>query len=1797
MSFLHGVLETVKDDDNVTKYDDKNTNKNINSVIKTLHDNVGKGRQAFRVAVSQVDKATGAVKDKLGELITKLSSGVAGNENFYNQVKEQAEQPLASQLAAWKETLSSISSALRDDVETKVNELDSALKGRIEAEMKPITKVVEHMQNSASDEVRAACQGVDRQLDEREKEIMSHITENCEGLLEASYEQFANVFENVNELQRARSEQFEHIKTFIKYVNDAVADVIKNYDKNYEEHVSTQFKKIRDELQDVDTEKNAKGTAQATSHLRKIATHVKKNIETLDNDLNKAAKKLGESICGAVDGVEGALSKLDGKVQGDLNRIENSVKKQLTDYAKGYVKLVKQEVEKIKRGVGEKDGTKNGNDGSICYNWDLLKAISNTLVKAINGTGLNRSGLTQIVDGVEAYARKFTEGNFESTVQKWIADILTQDVVAKKYVKDYVEYNKGHGKQLVKVSQLQSTIAEAADMHPKIIDAIMKALQQELNGAGGEVTRNIREITTQTPDKIQKYVQAVQAGINHFVSGINGKLDETSKNPGMESFVDDIVRNIGTQVKAKDETSYSPYTLVGAVRATLITLSSTARQVASQLEIFRATSNIANVEGAITNANKIGKQFADNSGIRLGPSEFGLKIQRTLPIVQQQLKDLSNNLTKATGDDSLTSTEGIDIKNEIHETIATKITEKFDRPVQAGDAGPRIYDLSTVLPEYNRWVKGTDSDPNNLRAKIDKIKKDLGEYFNNGEKIDGSSTFKLWKSGIFQDYVYNRFSASNAIKSALDKIEQLEKVPGDVESKRKKTMELMKDLKHNFQQIKNEIERAYRIVTDADIVLQKHIQSVSDVAFSAQDTISRTIQTLQKDLTETAKNAFEEITVQVRLLFAHSRTADLTALKSLVNAQKTAIEGIITKDLANGVKGLLDKIRTTHQILGPIKDQKDLNLGTPIFKQFYEGLWSYIIGQIANHPSKDKASKVNTALTELLQKMIKENHFSHEVADLIKKAADTVVNFTPAKFTSPSSPILQALKDGIGALAQQLGYAYVSTYCCKKFDGALLDPDTSLTDDKRKLTPYGEKLSKVFMTCLPGWTRYLYDLRVRCHNNPQGPWNSLQINKLGKHKSLGDWFDSRGYRVSKEDNGHDGELKNKIDFTGEQIRILLGHKLNKLDSKLLTHLQSLKLSNGQYTTLPYLLRYVSGTLDDYRSVCHYNIPPKPRAPSNIYLMLQWTAGLKYNHMYGEVKSQLGNVLKGLQNEHKLETEALPVAVQSDMRGLITSPIDYDQLTKALESVCHYAEQTLVAVLGHGHADGVYASDHLTNSSNLLYPGSGGACLDMLVDVLFRLYQQMCFLRKQCLGGKSHSGWKDCSYGRYVAGSGWQCNNEQCANLECNLRPNQKGNLSADQTLKQTADQHPDCGMKSPLQSFLEDGLQGFLPHSFSSPGCKLTCTVSNHRGLPCKTPMGFADIGVIASHTKTGAYLERVLFDFCGPYSALSKLCNMLNCVLRRAPQTLDDIFGFFRGYLANWIEGREHKISAFNKAIKEAYFGQEYSDLTPTVLFNTSVHQWNDISNHSKGDMFTITKCENRAVDTCGVYLESVSSSTYSIFSSYHKKQYLSWILYSAETLYNLLDRLYKQCCNNCTSPGAKCHGTKCDKNCQVKQAYDAQNSDDAKPDTKRLDGKNHTENCSSIVRCQNTLPTLYMYGFSFGNPFGLCGKDNLTVNRRTCKDFCSALKKILDEESALIQLIKQIDEFIWKIRENFSYTLLALWSLSLLYLLHIAVVRLDVLRIRSHLRSPSSHRIAAQSLLAAARVRALANVKYFSP
>ncbi|GBE63427.1 hypothetical protein, conserved [Babesia ovata] len=903
-----------------------------------------------------------------------------------------------------------------------------------------------------------------------------------------------------------------------------------------------------------------------------------------------------------------------------------------------------------------------------------------------------------------------------------------------------------------------------------------------------------------------------------------------------------------------------------------------------------------------------------------------------------------------------------------------------------------------------------------------------------------------------------------------------------------------------------------------------------------------------------------------------------------------------------------------------------------------------------------KVAPCKNALAKMLGDLASSKHFDHEFSKNLNDLDKTVSVLNLTKFGDGDSPLLlNALSKGFPPLVEEFKKPYVSTYSQQKFTGALLQKKTaptpkpaatqlnpgidqtlhasadaptkalasspspqnsihpttsqesqSPTKPETELTPEGRNCAKVCLTILEMMRYDFNDLLSGCSESA-----SIQIN-LYNNQKLGRWFRKRGFKVNSDSGKQHGELQDKQSMRGTEIKTLLNKNIvgasgievlkmwkqewmKEQDEKksyskqqggtLITHKT---VYNTEHINLLDIIRFLKVPLGAYYRSSHHFLPPKPRSPSNVYQMLQWLLGLYFNPMYQKLEAHIAQLFAGLKAQYKLEHPHLDVTVPDDLKKYIHSPLSSEQLTTVLRNVCLYSEDTLTAFLGRGHADGRYAVEFYTNSDQLLYPTSVGTCFDMLVDTSFRVYNQLRFVYKQCNNGTKSGGWNDCWYGQHVGGSSWNCNTKQCANQNCPQIANQKTNQSADQR----CDQHPICGVKSPLQSFLEDGLPGFLPHSFKTPGCKLTCTVSNHFGKPCLTPMGFADISNVASRTQKGEDLKKLIEQFCGPHSYLRRLCIIFNCLLRRAPQTLGDMFAFYYHLLNNWNNSGEHRKTAFDKAVNDANFGEVYTDLMIASIENSRTHDHRE-KYHDKGDLFSLTDCVPKSTFglPCGPYLQALSLDIQNMYSKHNASQYLSWIVYLTETFYDLLKKLYDDCCAKCDKKGARCYDKCCDETCGVNAAYTAEEP------SKKLSTSKHTSECHSIVACQNMHPTLYKYGFTFGSPFDLSGKSG-TTKQRSCRDFCRALEKVVKDGSLLYNLVhKYIPDYIFEIRSKFIWTLLSLWSLSLLYLLHIAVVRLDVLRIRSHLRSPASHRIAAQSLLAAARVRALANVKYFSP
>ncbi|CDR71389.1 hypothetical protein, conserved [Babesia bigemina] len=546
------------------------------------------------------------------------------------------------------------------------------------------------------------------------------------------------------------------------------------------------------------------------------------------------------------------------------------------------------------------------------------------------------------------------------------------------------------------------------------------------------------------------------------------------------------------------------------------------------------------------------------------------------------------------------------------------------------------------------------------------------------------------------------------------------------------------------------------------------------------------------------------------------------------------------------------------------------------------------------------------------------------------------------------------------------------------------------------------------------------------------------------------------------------------------------------------------------------------------------------------------SGLPCNNVFDEMLHETVSELFVDPTKQPEDADGIPVTYISD-KPLAAYPqnIAMDDTQRAVKRLCSRSHDILTTIAGTGDAYSMYAVDYSTNSLNFHYPSKGEDCLQMLLEILRRLLPSLKFLHTQCGLSSAYHGWSGCQYGRGVKHSNWQCG-------------------------EHPADESTDCLPRSPLMSYLRDCLPGCLPHQLVSVGCKSECKTcpKSLPGAPCITPLGFRGF---SGSTKTGKDICNVLTKFFD-----NSNINTLFGLLPKPPSTLPEHFQFaltLSNMLDHGKSASDDVSLAFEMKTKalsiELY--KETSKLTGALqnaYRNQTGHNTPAHSKSTEADLWSLSKeasCDlphERDIH-CAPYLCSTSSDAYTYLAKKHADLYLSWAVYLPWTFYSYLKSLLD------AFQQIDCGGSGCTK-CSCKPGKH---------------GVEYNCKCKALISCRGVMTTFYQYGFTFGDAKTLYG-----TNRKFCLSFHTQLSNLLKSQP-FATLFEECDNFIWTIREPFTYLVLALWSLSLFYLICVMVGRLDVLHIRSHLRIPSSHKITAQSLLAAAQVGRLAKISYLQP
>ncbi|GBE62833.1 hypothetical protein, conserved [Babesia ovata] len=1135
--------------------------------------------------------------------------------------------------------------------------------------------------------------------------------------------------------------------------------------------------------------------------------------------------------------------------------------------------------------------------------------------------------------------------------------------------------------------------------------------------------------------------------------------------------------------------------------------------------------------------------------------EANSAIKRELTALQGELQGTKDkDVIKSLEDLRDTGLGGGDWKKEHNEKGLAKINSDLNSQQQNLKDQPGEIDqgVTQITEELKKLQKQLNTDV------TDKLKKLREHGLEKGDQPWNDSDFKTGLTKITADIV--------AIKDV------------DVDNVKYHLVALCSAVKHNAEDVREKLKEVKdNLIGDLTKIKHKFSDLLSEQVRPVIAEVRGFLKFLDNGKAQLIKYLTQFVNKEIKeaeeILIKEARRQYVSNIKELLEAFARKVEeelrelpNEINRDLYLGYKGLI------KYMYGPLSSdftgrEESVPQLSSAFRELYEQVQTYLLGEIgreadeqnrkenpslppSEEPYNSKLNEVYDALTKLLTYLKDNDTFDHRLQALLRSLTDALSNLKPESFARPSSPLLDGLVEGLTKFTAEFTCAYVSAYAGQTF-----------TDEE------GEKCAKVFLTTLPTLCDAFTRLAEQCGKG--GKWRDLKINASSK---LGAIFRRCGYKVSASPTLQDGELRD--DCNGRDVFVLVSQKIEETHDN--EHLKEcLPLTHG--CNLLDLLKCLCNHLHQYYRTCHLKVHPSPRPPCSIYEMLTWCCGLPHNAVHLNVTHDALPSLFEADEQGSSDSDVPLMNLSSLALEAHPQHITVTSLTDALTEVCHRSHSVLTTLLGFGHAGGIYACDFNTNPGGLLYPADADALLCLLFDVIRRLHQQLYFMYRQCTYNARHGGWLDCWYGRGVGGSAWRCNSMQCANQMCDQQCNQTHNQMCDQR----CDQHPKCGVKSPLQSFLEDGLVGFLPHGLSANRTCVSCSGCDTKspGLPCKTPMGLSNITRLASRASTGRRIMDVLGAFCGGASSpLARLCGYLTCLLTRPPRTPDDLFAFYYNFICEWSDGVEHRKAAFEDAVGDACFRQRGVTLDVSTIFRTSNHGSVPEMPHLTGDLFSLVKCNGtpRSAPShpCGPYLKPLGHDVRATFSKAHAHLYLSWVVYLTETFYDLLCSLLQVCERNCADASATCHARSCDNQCTAKRRPMGQ-------------GSGHLDSCPSIVDCDATTPTLFQYGFALRDVHTLAGSTSGHQTKRTCADFCLALRVAVKQMNPLHKLAHEtIPEFLYRIRAPFLFTLFTLWLTALAYILVSLLYRIDVLSIRSHLlTSTASHQLDVKALLSRSR------------
>ncbi|CDR71932.1 hypothetical protein, conserved [Babesia bigemina] len=1495
--------------------------------------------------------------------------------------------------------------------------------------------------------------------------------------------------------------------------------------------------------------------------IQAFVRRVKEKVNVILEELNAINKQLTSHVNALYEWIE----KADKTLEKTLKKVDDIIKMVDREDPTKYPKQIGMEIEQVAIQVNmllsAGNETMDKIRGLVPEAHKQLKLLEDAVMYDLNG--VQERLLTEIGNYVKGYVGKiqqevkkitdpytglegvrqhivyeYTEAykNFDGVVQQWIVEILEHNVSVKDTISEYVRIGNVRGKFNDECIDTGKRIIK-----PTAFKQIADVIKQKIKELG--VVMENATVDMAHKNDIQANITAVHESIFTFTKLLDQKF-ETKKPTSRtrESFVAGVGAAIEHAVVDGDVKTLSQSHITPVVTAILDALYTKSNQALTEL---------SSLTGEDNGDDNIGKHLDAAQGVA-GEifAHLGTAIE------SGSLSTYKSGKTKAGISDYYVDK---DISEELEKELPQALDER--------GSGTNKVKLTKFTSSFTN-ARRDGADNTKKKALVDKI-----------NEIQTKMDEALQPIGNYSIYAGDHL---REIGNKLNRLcEEIRQAAGEdnAEGVRKRLKELKEryflkaddystKAKESIRKIHCDISTLQRSLADGPI---NKISGLVAFLTKAETDVAKA---LKEEVHGDIKNAEDKLTTSARKQYVCAIKELFTSFAERVKKDFQSLPNSLDLDLNAGLKGFMGRMATTFiPNVKPIdalpnsdsvlatQRESALSQGAAILNTAVNLFVRALREQKEFMPDLKLIKPVHDALDNLLSGLVTSQCYDHTFSDNLNAFRHAFEGFNPSKFGEPTTVLTQALKEGLNGLTKELGKAYVNRY-------------SGLTYDESDAAKYG----KAFLTLLCIVHEDLDTFSRQCKSN--GAWYDKQCcaNENRQGNPFGQFMERCGFDVASSETSKDGELKHpSVNFTGKHIYKKLLEK-QFTDAERIKHLQSCE-SNEHKKRNNFDLLDITQCLfhhaEKYNELCHIPTASSTKVPSSIYDMLIWFCSLPYSAVYPTLlRDTISDLVTDKSKQKPQAHDGLEFTfIDPASQSLAAYPdnIPYSEVVSALAHLCSKSHDILTCIVGYGDAYTTYGSDYCNNSFGFKYPSSGEDCLQMITDLLRRLLHCLRYLHKQCGVTAKLNGWSDCIFGKNVKSAKWECKDHSTD--EPNCQANDKVTCQ------------PTCQAKSPLQSYLTDCLYGHLPHQLTSVGCKSTCKScpGGSPGMPCLTPLGFR---AFSGSTRKGTDLCEVLDAFFS-----NDYLSSLFTLAPRPPATLPEHIGFALSLAAALNDrkpvtkpAQESFSDAFEKSIKEATISlhdnpSNYTAAVKNAYKNTQSHDGHSHPPATEADVYTLmfpSTCLRSSDDTlyCAPYLYTLGTDTHYYLAYQHSNLYLSWTVYLPWTFYSYLRSLLEafknvSCqeweCSRCMHRG-KCkkgqHGV--DYNCQ----------------------------CRGIIECRGVSSAFHKYGFTFGDPAILSEVEG----KRYCHNFYNQLVNVL-KSNCFAKLFDKCDEFLWIIRQPFTYLVLALWSLSLLYLICVMVGRLDVLHIRSHLRSPSSHKITAQSLLAAAQVGRLAKISYLQP